>query len=182
MRHSLPVLPENLSPAAEVAPAALSSAAELSRRTFLSASSAAVLSCLLVQACGEGSTGPGKGGVVDPPPTGSTSFSNGVVTLQLGLLPALTATNGHQVLGLADGARRADLVVINVGNTFRAFTSICTHEGCTVSGYSNQRMICPCHGSQFNQSGQPVAGPAPTSLREFTVTLNATAQTLTIPV
>lgn len=120
--------------------------------------------------------------MVEPPPAGSTSFINGVVTLQLALIPALTATNGHQVLALTDGNRRADLVILNTGATFRAFTSICTHEGCIVSGYSNRRMVCPCHGSEFNQNGQPVAGPAPSALREFAVTSNSTAGTLTVTV
>lgn len=140
-----------------------------------------MLSCFLAQACGDGATGPGSG-VVEPPPVGSTSFTNGVVTLQLALIPALTAGNGHQVLALTEGTRRADLVILNVGTTYRAFTSICTHEGCIVSGYSNQRMICPCHSSEFNQNGQPVAGPAPSPLREFTVIVNSAAQTLTISV
>ena len=176
MPQSLPVLPDNISPDANTA-----SASDLNRRSFLSISGATVLSCLIAQACGDGTTGPG-GGVVEPPPAGSTSFINGIVTLRLALIPALTATNGHQVLGLTDGNRRADLVILHVGTTFRAFTSICTHEGCTVTGYTNQRMVCPCHGSEFNQNGRPVAGPAPSPLREFAVTLNTTAQTLTITV
>lgn len=152
----------------------------VNRRRFLGASGATLLGCMLAQACGS-ATGPNDG-VVEPPPAGSTTFTNGVVTLQLGLIPALTATNGHLVLGLTSGSRRADLTIINVSGNFRAFTSICTHEGCTVSGYSGGRMICPCHGSEFNQNGQVVAGPAPSSLREYAVTMNATAQTLTIAV
>jgi Rieske Fe-S protein len=174
MPHSLPQLSSPPS-ATKVA-----SVSDCSRRTFLSVTGATALG-LLAQACGDGGTGPG-GGVVEPPPAGSTSFVNGVVTLQLSLIPALNATNGHQVLGMTDGIRRADLVIIKVGTTFRAFSSICTHEGCIVTGFSNQRMVCPCHGSEFNASGQPVAGPAPAALREFPVTLNATAQTLTIAV
>lgn len=176
MSQVLPVLHESPS-SAEGA----SSTTELSRRSFLSVSGATVLGCLLAQACGDGTTGPGNG-VVEPPPAGSTSFSNGVVTLQLALIPALTATNGHQVLSLTDGGRRAELVVIKVATGYKAFTSVCTHEQCTVSGYANQRLICPCHGSEFNQNGQPVAGPAPSSLKEFPVALNATAQTLTVTV
>lgn len=176
MPQFLPVL-SNSDSSAENAP----TASELSRRSFLSVSGATVLGCLLAQACGDGTTGPANG-VIEPPPAGSTSFTNGVVTLQLGLIPALTATNGHQVLSLTDGGRKAELIILKVGTTYKAFTSVCTHEGCTVNGYANQRMICPCHGSEFNQNGQRVAGPAPTSLREFPVTFNSTAQTLTVAV
>lgn len=186
MKSSLPVFVENSGDIANASQTgdgtSKSIACDLSRRSFLSASTAAILGTVLLQACGESSTGPAGGGVVEPPPAGSTTFSNGVVTVQLALIPALTATNGHQVLSLNDGGRKADIVVINTGSAFRAFSSICTHEGCIVSGYSNQRMVCPCHGSEFNQSGQPVSGPAPTALREFTVTRNSTAGTLTIPV
>jgi len=156
-------------------------ASAVSRRGFIGATGVTLIGCLFAQACGGDPSGPNSG-VVEPPPTGSATFTNGVVTLQLALIPALTAVNGHQVLALSSGGRRADLTVINVSGTYRAFTSICTHEGCTVNGYSGGRMICPCHGSEFNQNGQVVNGPAPSSLREYAVTMNTTAQTLTIAV
>ena len=48
---------------------------------------------------------------------------------------------------------------------FRVFTSVCTHEGCTVTDVAEQRISCPCHGSQFSiTDGSVVAGPAPTPL------------------
>ena len=153
----------------------------VSRRRFLGATGATLVGCLFVEACGGEATGPNDA-VVEPPPLGGATFANGVVTVQLNLIPALTATNGHQLLALTSGARRADLTVINVGGTYRAFTSICTHEGCSVTGYSGGRMICPCHGSEFNQNGQVVHGPAPSPLREYAVMMNSAAQTLTIAV
>ena len=173
MVPSIPLFP-GTTPSEFTAPA-------VSRRGFIGATGASLIGGLFLPACGGDPAGP-NGGVVEPPPTGSVTFANGVVTLQLALIPALTTVNGHQVLALSSGARRADLTVINLGGTYRAFTSICTHEGCTVNGYSNGRMICPCHGSEFNQNGQVVNGPAPSPLREYAVTMNTTAQTLTIAV
>lgn len=43
--------------------------------------------------------------------------------------------------------------------------AICTHLGCVVpwNGSAN-RFICPCHGSQYNDEGKVVRGPAPLSL------------------
>ena len=174
MRPSLPVIPD----------VAHETPSELSRRGFLSATSAALLSCLLAPACGggDGPVAPG-GGTITPPPAGSVSFSNGLVTVRVGLVPELAGIDGHLVIAASDADRRADLVVINLGGgVFRAFTSVCTHEGCTVSGYANRRLVCPCHGSEYDQRGVPVAGPAPAPLREYPTTYDAPSQTLAITV
>jgi Rieske Fe-S protein len=43
----------------------------------------------------------------------------------------------------------------------RGYSATCTHQGCKVSGVSNGRIQCPCHGSAFNAStGAVVQGPA----------------------
>ncbi|KUN84359.1 iron-sulfur protein [Streptomyces bungoensis] len=44
---------------------------------------------------------------------------------------------------------------------FKAFSAICTHEGCTVSKVMNGTIDCPCHGSRFHIADGSVAqGPA----------------------
>src|SRR5436190_15605484 len=49
--------------------------------------------------------------------------------------------------------------------TFKAFSAICTHQGCTVSTVENGTINCPCHGSEFAiTDGSVVAGPAPKPL------------------
>ncbi len=46
-------------------------------------------------------------------------------------------------------------------NTFKAFSAICTHQGCTVSTVEGGTINCPCHGSQFAiADGSVVNGPA----------------------
>lgn len=43
--------------------------------------------------------------------------------------------------------------------------AICTHLGCTPIWHpSEERIKCPCHGSNFLRDGQNVAGPAPVPL------------------
>ncbi|XP_017971970.1 PREDICTED: cytochrome b6-f complex iron-sulfur subunit, chloroplastic [Theobroma cacao] len=42
---------------------------------------------------------------------------------------------------------------------------VCTHLGCVVPwNQAENKFICPCHGSQYNEQGRVVRGPAPLSL------------------
>ncbi|SDL04594.1 Rieske (2Fe-2S) protein [Nonomuraea jiangxiensis] len=56
---------------------------------------------------------------------------------------------------------------------FKAFTAICTHQGCTVASVSNGTINCPCHGSKFNiADGSVAAGPASDPLEEKQITVD----------
>ena len=40
--------------------------------------------------------------------------------------------------------------------------AVCTHLGCVVPWNSAEnKFMCPCHGSQYNNQGKVVRGPAP---------------------
>ena len=44
--------------------------------------------------------------------------------------------------------------------TFKAFTGVCTHKGCTIDKVESGKIACPCHGSTFDiATGKPVTGP-----------------------
>ncbi len=50
--------------------------------------------------------------------------------------------------------------------------AVCTHLGCVVPwNVSENKFICPCHGSQYNSEGKVVRGPAPLSLALAHVTV-----------
>ncbi|VXD15252.1 Cytochrome b6-f complex iron-sulfur subunit [Planktothrix serta PCC 8927] len=43
--------------------------------------------------------------------------------------------------------------------------AVCTHLGCVVPwNNSENKFMCPCHGSQYDAAGKVVRGPAPLSL------------------
>jgi len=49
---------------------------------------------------------------------------------------------------------------------FVVFSNRCTHVGCPAQATSIG-FACPCHGSQFDQRGARIAGPAPRPLDRF---------------
>lgn len=53
-------------------------------------------------------------------------------------------------------------------DTFLAFNSSCTHQGCPVT-YVGSGFRCPCHGSTFDGNGQVTGGPARAPLIEIPV-------------
>lgn len=53
---------------------------------------------------------------------------------------------------------------------FKAYSSVCPHQGCHVTSISEQTVICGCHGSQFSTTDGSVSqGPATQPLAEAKV-------------
>ncbi len=50
----------------------------------------------------------------------------------------------------------------------RAFTSKCTHAGCNVN-FAGDKIVCHCHGGQYNLEGKNIAGPPPRPLTPLKV-------------
>src|SRR5579875_1524204 len=76
---------------------------------------------------------------------------------------------------VGSGVIDADLSAVITQPTsgdFKAFSNICTHQGCAVSQISGQNIICPCHGSEFSiKDGSVVQGPATRPLPKKSVTV-----------
>ena len=158
--------------------------ASVTRRDFVAASTCSLVAAALA-ACGGGGDGGGDGGgVTDPggpsiPADGGATLAGNVLTVQLARFGSLAQANGFQVFATV-GGQRTDIVVINTAAGYRAFSSICTHAQCTVGSFTGSRIVCPCHGSQFDTSGAAVVGPATRALTPYAVALNATTNTLTV--
>jgi Rieske Fe-S protein len=74
-----------------------------------------------------------------------------------------------------------DQVVVTqpVKGTFKCFSAICTHAGCTVNEIADGKIKCPCHGSAYKIADGSVAnGPATQPLPPVEITVNGTDITL----
>ena len=117
-----------------------------------------------LQACG------GDGNPTGPPSTALTlptiagTVINGSVVLTIDATSPLSAVGSAALVQTSVGNF---LVAHPAQGSFTAVTAVCTHQGCTVTGFENQIFVCPCHGSRYTTSGVVVMGPAPAPLRQF---------------
>ena len=65
---------------------------------------------------------------------------------------------------------RSDIpaVIFNRDGEIIAYSLVCTHLGCTLAE-SASGFDCPCHGSQFDENGDVLAGPAQKPLKNLRV-------------
>ena len=61
-------------------------------------------------------------------------------------------------------------VIRREGDRFAAISTVCTHLGCTVKA-NEVGFDCPCHGSVYDRQGNVIAGPAPSSLPWYRVSV-----------
>ncbi len=74
------------------------------------------------------------------------------------------------VLLLNKASSEKILVVRDASGGYSAVSSTCTHLSCDV-GYAAAvgRIVCPCHGSEYDLQGRNLKGPARRPLRRYTV-------------
>ena len=68
----------------------------------------------------------------------------------------------------------ADKVVVTqpTAGDFKAFSAVCTHQGCVVAEIKGQDIDCTCHGSRFSiTDGSVVNGPATKPLEPLKVSV-----------
>jgi Rieske Fe-S protein len=110
---------------------------------------------------------------------GFTPAASGTATSASGSAPpaaALAATS--QVPDGGGKIIHAARIVITQpqSGSFKAFSAICTHEGCFVNSVSNGTINCPCHGSKFSiTDGSVVHGPATRPLAQIAISVEGTS-------
>ncbi|MEA3479366.1 MAG: Rieske (2Fe-2S) protein [Bacteroidota bacterium] len=97
-------------------------------------------------------------------PDGNNPPDDGTLTIDL-------AREKYSDLGSSGGSvKEGNVIVINTGDGFIALSSICTHQGCSVSYDKDANELpCPCHGSVFSTSGSVLQGPAEAPLKKYEV-------------
>jgi nitrite reductase/ring-hydroxylating ferredoxin subunit len=110
---------------------------------------------------------------------GFTPAASGTATSAGGSAPAATALAATSQV--PDGGGKiidAARIVITQPQpgSFKAFSAICTHEGCFVNSVSNGTINCPCHGSKFSiADGSVVRGPATRPLAPIAISVEGSS-------
>lgn len=126
-----------------------------SRRAVLKGAAATCGTCLLA-ACGGGS-GASAPPPVEPPAGGLQGALARLSDIPVGGAVSADAPDGSVVL----------LTQPTEGEVV-AFSAVCPHEGCSVAP-DGDAFSCPCHGSQFDLSGEVTRGPARSGLDSLAV-------------
>lgn len=147
--------------------------APLSRRRALTGAATLGVGVPLLAACSDGDATANDPAGSDPtsaPTSATTTETTDTATSEAPAAGGLVATADVPVGGgvvLKDD----ELVVTQPADgEFKAFTAICTHQGCLVGSVSDGTIHCPCHGSSFSaEDGSVQGGPATGPLAEVAV-------------
>ena len=136
--------------------------ADVPRRSLFAAGMGLTLAGLGLSACstptataaggGAPNAGSGSSPAAGAGSGGSAAAGSSTVSVKVADVPV----GGGVIL------QTASVVVTQpTAGTFRAFSSVCTHQGCPVSRIAGGAIICPCHNSHFSVAdGSVLSGPA----------------------
>ncbi|WP_406010180.1 Rieske (2Fe-2S) protein [Streptomyces sp. NBC_00637] len=156
--------------------ASIKSTSGPARRTVVAAAGAAGLSVALT-ACGgsddDSSSSAGTSGSTAAASTGGTTGGDAAAG------SALTTT-----AEIPEGGGKvfdSEKVVVTqpTAGTYKAFSAVCTHQGCAVKSIADGVINCPCHNSNFSiTDGSVKSGPAQKPLPEVAITVSGESITL----
>ena len=143
----------------------------INRRRALSGSAAIALGVPVLAACGDevnptaADTAPSSSPDETSTPSDAETGSGGGEVL---------ASTADVPVGGCFVVSAAKVVVTQpTEGDFKAFSAICTHQGCPVESSSDGEIPCPCHGSRFSlEDGSALSGPATAGLEPVTITVD----------
>ncbi|MEX0169403.1 Rieske (2Fe-2S) protein [Streptomyces sp. LMG1-1-1.1] len=149
------------------------------RRTVLFAAAALTTAC---GSDGDGGTDAGTSAPATPSgPAATTSAESApAATSTTGKpAPALAKTSDIPVGGGTVFTEEKVVVTQPEAGEFKAFSAVCTHQGCLVNKVADGTIDCPCHGSKYRiADGSVAAGPAPRPLPAEQITVSGDTITL----
>ncbi len=136
---------------------------------------------------GGGDNGGGSGGGDNGGGSGGDTGYNydpatGTITIDISKIHTTLQTVGSGIM-LASNITfddRGIIVLRTSGNSVRALSRRCTHQGQTVNiDAANNNLLCPSHDSVFDFNGNVISGPASSSLAQYSASINGNIITIT---
>jgi Rieske Fe-S protein len=111
---------------------------------------------------------------------GSSASTAGTSAASSGAAAATTLKTADVPVGGGKILTEAKVVVTQpTAGTYKAFSAVCTHQGCVVASVANDTISCACHGSAFSAAdGSVKNGPASAPLAAVPVTVAGDTITL----
>lgn len=146
----------------------------IDRRRALTGTAALAVGVPVLAACGSDETtatdSASSSGSPSSSPSASESGSDGTATPSA---DALAATSDVPVGGCLVVSSAKIVVTQPTEGDFKAFSAVCTHQGCLVESSSEGDIPCPCHASKFSlEDGSPISGPASSPLEAVDITVD----------
>jgi Rieske Fe-S protein len=152
---------------------------EVTRRVMLRGAGVTGVALPFLAACGSddggGDTASGSGSSsdpADPAPSASSGEGGGAGS---------TVAAADVPVGGGTVVKDAKVVVTQpTDGDFKAFSAVCTHQGCLVNKVEDGEIQCPCHGSRYSiEDGSVQGGPAPEPLESKQVSVSGGEITVT---
>jgi nitrite reductase/ring-hydroxylating ferredoxin subunit len=144
---------------------------DVPRRSLFAAGMGLTLAGLGLAAC-DSSMGTSSGGAANGNGGGSTGTTSPAGSGGGGAASGNSVKKADVPVGGGVIMQNANFVVTQpAAGTYKAFSNVCTHQGCPVSEITNGAIVCTCHGSLFSvKDGSVISGPARRALAGATVT------------